>query len=81
VNFLTFFFRYPFQPGARAALKGAWRAGPLRKENVVRPTRWPYAWLSFVYAIYQGWHRGRADILSPFTNSGPPGSEARRSAP
>lgn len=69
VNFLTFFFRYPLDPSARQALKSAWRAGPLRRENVVAPSRWVKAWLSFGYAIYEGWRRGRADVLSPFSGS------------
>jgi len=66
VNFLTYMFRYPGRGGARDALKGALRAGPLRKENVVHPTRWPIAWASFGYAVFQGWKRGRAEVRSPF---------------
>ena len=64
---------YAFRHGRRT---GEWphvfwealRAGPWRKDVVLRPWRWPWAWLSYLYALHEGW-RGSKRIISPFIQS------------
>jgi len=47
-------------------LKCALRAGPLRKEVVLKPWKWPWAWLNLFYAIFEGYKRAKSGIKSPF---------------
>lgn len=68
VNFFIFRFRYS---GLSQSLRRtAWevlRSGPLRKENVKAPWRWPLAWASFAYAAWEGWRRANSPVSSPFS--------------
>jgi len=43
------------------------RNGPLRKAIVLRPWRWPWAWGSYLWGIYEGWRRSKR-IKSPFVS-------------
>jgi GT2 family glycosyltransferase len=73
VNFFTYAFRHPRSPGALNAVRMSFRAGPLRRENVVQPRRWLPAIGHFLYAIAQGFVRGRSPVKSPFsTRAGQP---------
>lgn len=42
------------------------RVGPLRRENVLQPWRWPWAWMHFFFATYMGWRASREGVASPF---------------
>jgi GT2 family glycosyltransferase len=42
------------------------RGGPFRRENLVRPWRWPWAWGHFFRAMGEGRRRARAGVVSPF---------------
>jgi GT2 family glycosyltransferase len=48
--------------------KSALRAGPLRRENIIRPYRQPQAWAAFLHAHREALHR-RREIKSRFFRS------------
>jgi GT2 family glycosyltransferase len=60
-NFFLYKHRYPKDLPWKEVLIMALRAGPLRRENVVKPWRWPNAWASFL----KGWWLGREKALNP----------------
>jgi glycosyltransferase involved in cell wall biosynthesis len=60
-NFFLYKYRYPEDIAWREILPMALRAGPLRKENVLKPWNWPGAWAAFV----KGWWRGRVKAANP----------------
>jgi glycosyltransferase involved in cell wall biosynthesis len=67
MNQLLFMFRYAHAcPGIRwAHWKLALRAGPLRRENLFRFWRQPWAWMSFLRAVREAKRRARK-VCSPF---------------
>ena len=54
-NFFLYKYRYPNDKPWQEVLVSALRAGPLRREIVVSPWRWPSAWFGFL----KGWVLGR----------------------
>jgi GT2 family glycosyltransferase len=60
-NFFLYKYRYPLDKSWREVLVSALRAGPLRRENVVRFWRWPSAWFGFV----KGWCLGKKMARNP----------------
>lgn len=44
------------------------RSGPLRKKNVIKIWRQPYAWFSFIYSIIIAIKRVKSGVKSPFVN-------------
>lgn len=59
-NFMLYAFRHGFADGTFLAMTWqALRHGPLRKENALRPWRWPMAWGSMIKGIWYGWHNRR----------------------
>jgi GT2 family glycosyltransferase len=63
------FFIYGFRhQRLRHEIVPSLRAGPLRRENVVHPTRWPMAWIHYLRGFYRGWVRGRHPVVSPFAD-------------
>ncbi len=51
---------YAFRHGLRDGtfLSSTWQAlrhGPLRRENVVNPRRWPEAWVGMFRGVAYGW--------------------------
>ena len=66
-NIWLFGFRHDW-PHNLEFVKRAFRIGPRRKENVIRPWRQPLAWASFVYAAWTGWRRVDK-TRSPFATS------------
>jgi GT2 family glycosyltransferase len=68
VNFWTYVFRSPKSPHMWTAVRLGLRAGPLRRENVMHPLRWPGACGHFLYAVAQGAIRGRSAVVSPFVS-------------
>ena len=67
VCYLLFAFRHAQSAAEFGSIFwGALRAGPLRKENILKPWLLPVALLSFVYAAAQGFKRSRKRVQSPF---------------
>jgi GT2 family glycosyltransferase len=60
-NFFLYKHRYPNDLPWKEVLIMALRAGPLRRENVLKPWRWPSAWASF----FKGWWLGRERARNP----------------
>jgi glycosyltransferase involved in cell wall biosynthesis len=60
-NFFLYKYRYPHDKPWNEVLVSALRAGPLRRENAVRPWRWPAAWLGIV----RGWRYGKKMAHNP----------------
>jgi glycosyltransferase involved in cell wall biosynthesis len=60
-NFFLYKYRYPEDKPWNEVLVSALRAGPLRRENVLNPLRWPQAWCGFL----QGWLRGKKAARRP----------------
>lgn len=60
-NFFLYKYRYPRDKRWKEVLSTALRAGPLRKEIVVNPWRWPSAWFGFL----KGWAVGRERAGNP----------------
>ena len=63
VNFFLYKYRYPTEKPWREVLLSALRAGPLRKENVVNPWRWPSAWFGFAKGWVVGKNKAHRPIL------------------
>lgn len=65
-------FLYQFRYGKTG--KGSWRkaiwqslrAGPLLRENFLRPWKWHYYWYHYLVSILEGRKRGKSKIQSPF---------------
>lgn len=60
-NFFMYKFRYPNEKSWKEVLISALRAGPLRREVVSNPWRWPAAWLG----ILKGWWLGKKKAHNP----------------
>jgi len=60
-NFFLYKYRYPKDKIWKEVIVTALRAGPLRREIVVNPFRWPVAWLG----ILKGWWIGREKAGCP----------------
>ena len=60
-NFFLYKYRYPQDLPWKNILIMALRAGPLRRENAMRPLRWPEAWAGFL----KGWWMGREKAHNP----------------
>jgi glycosyltransferase involved in cell wall biosynthesis len=60
-NFFLYKYRYPDEKSWRTVLQHALRAGPLRKEVVLSPRRWPVAWSGF----FKGWRLGKQNAGKP----------------
>ena len=54
-NFFLYKYRYPTEKSWPVVLNAALRAGPLRREVVCNPAKWPEAWFGF----FMGWLEGR----------------------
>ncbi len=55
-NFMLYAFRHGFRDGSfTASVWQALRHGPLRKENVIHPRRWPAAWWGMIKGTIYGW--------------------------
>lgn len=69
-NFLIFWLRYGgSEERARAALWQSLRAGPLRRENVLKIWRQPWAWISWIRALfYASRNRTPADAFEENRN-------------
>jgi GT2 family glycosyltransferase len=57
-------FLYAFRHGKKrgnllALINRALRTGPLRREIITKPWRWPTAWLGCVRGAWYGWHHRR----------------------
>lgn len=61
-NFFLYKYRYPHDKTWMMVLKATLRAGPLRKENMKNPFRWPIAWISF----FRGWWEGYRRASTPY---------------
>jgi GT2 family glycosyltransferase len=62
-NFFLYKYRYPDDVPWKKVLIMALRAGPLRRENVIRPWSWPSAWASFLKAWWLGRCKARNPVL------------------
>jgi GT2 family glycosyltransferase len=60
-NFFLYKYRYPAEKSWKEVIVSALRAGPLRREIVYSPWRWPVAWLGIV----KGWWLGRGKANNP----------------
>lgn len=60
-NFFLYKYRYPQDKQWKEVLRSALRAGPLRREIVASPLRWPCAWLG----LAKGWLVGREKARTP----------------
>lgn len=47
----------------------ALRAGPLRRENVLSPARWPFAWGAFLAGLPQAYRMANSPVRSPFVQN------------
>jgi glycosyltransferase involved in cell wall biosynthesis len=45
------------------------RVGPLRRENVLKPSRWFAAWKGALEGAWRGFHAARSGVHSPFLSS------------
>jgi len=60
-NFFLYKYRYPAEKSWKEVIVSALRGGPLRREVVYSPWRWPVAWLGFL----KGWWLGREKARNP----------------
>jgi len=60
-NFFLYKYRYPEEKSWKEVVLSALRAGPLRREIVVSPWRWPGAWFGFL----KGWQLGKKKACNP----------------
>jgi len=60
-NFFLYKYRYPAEKPWKEVLSTALRAGPLRREVVLSPWRWPCAWFGFL----KGWQVGIVKARNP----------------
>lgn len=62
-NFFLYKYRYPRDKSWSEVLFSAMKAGPLRKEIIQRPWRWPSAWTNFFIGWFKGCKMARKPIL------------------
>lgn len=65
VNYFLYKYRYPKEKSWDLVLWSALRSGPLRKEIIKNPLRWPTAWSGFVFGWIEGYRRAKTPSL-PF---------------
>ncbi len=61
MNFFLYKYRHPRASRWSHVLWSSLRAGPLRREIVVNPWRWPTAWRG----LFEGWREGRKRARNP----------------
>lgn len=67
-GFVLYLFRHgPAPHGLEKRIFRVLRQGPLRKQNLLNPLRWPAAWVGLLGSIHYGW-KNRNRISSPFVN-------------
>ncbi|WP_162604628.1 glycosyltransferase family 2 protein [Geomonas edaphica] len=62
-NFFLYKYRYPKEKSWKLVLLTSLRSGPLRKENILNPLRWPTAWCGLFKGWFLGYRRAHNPIL------------------